>query len=435
MSARIFLAFGQLAMERRFANAHRCYLSWLHGAIAICARTARIDRQRGSAAALLLAALIILPPIYLLIQTNGSREIRAPYANMEQRWHAPIALGHETPKVELQVFADLDPITARELNASVPFIPLGADRPIPFHMRPERAEFARARDCLASAMLYEAGDDRRGQAAIAQVVLNRVRHPAFPHSICAVVYQGSERTTGCQFTFTCDGALRRIPSASAWHRARTAALAFLTGETYPAVGMATHYHTDWVHPYWSRSLDKIARVDSHLFFRWHAGWGRISAFKAAYANIEPFEPKLAVLSLAHRDPILSELAESENLTNLAERDFQASYSRTLNARDGDFFILVDGNGDGSRLAMQGLGRCEGRPYCKVVGWDQRSQLFGSPENPVIRTVVFLYVSDKRTGVEIVLWDCARFNRPSDEQCLSDKNRRWINFQGDFSHAS
>src|SRR3546814_4751718 len=77
---------------------------------------------------------------------------------------------------------------------------------------------ARARDCLAAAMLYEAGDDAKGQQAVGQVVINRARHPAFPKSICGVVFQGSERATGCQFTFTCDGALGRRYSDAAWQR-------------------------------------------------------------------------------------------------------------------------------------------------------------------------------------------------------------------------
>ncbi|MGJ3626051.1 cell wall hydrolase [Sphingomonas sp. MMS24-JH45] len=84
-----------------------------------------------------------------------------------------------------------------------------------------------------------------------QVVLNRLRHPAFPKTVCGVVFQGAERSTGCQFTFTCDGALARQPSPLAWDRARKVAAAALAGAVYRPVGYATHYHTDWVVPYWS----------------------------------------------------------------------------------------------------------------------------------------------------------------------------------------
>ncbi|MFD2579577.1 cell wall hydrolase [Novosphingobium colocasiae] len=164
---------------------------------------------------------------------------------------------------------------------------------------PASADYARALDCLASAVWYEAGDDRGGQQAVAQVVLNRLRHPAYPHTVCGVVYQGAQRSTGCQFTFTCDGALARRPSVAGWQRARETARAFLAGTTDPRVGMATHYHTDWVHPYWSASLDKIAKVGTHLFFRWHGGWGRRAAFASGYAGGEQREPRLAMLSPAH----------------------------------------------------------------------------------------------------------------------------------------
>jgi len=345
-----------------------------------------------------------------------------------------------TPKVEPLVFENLDADTARGLNAAMPFAPLGADRPLPLRLDSTgdaAAAFARAVDCLASAVLYEAGDNRDGQSAVAQVVLNRVRHPAFPHSVCGVVYQGKERATGCQFTFTCDGALHRQASPAAWQRARSTALAFLSGETDPRVGMATHYHTDWVHPYWSDNLDKIAQIGTHLFFRWNGGWGRKAAFKSAYAASEPIEPELAILSEAHRGPGAG--GADEPLTVATADDASATQGRAassvLQASAGDHFILVDAADNGSALALDSLSRCDGMLYCKVVGWDRRSQTYGSPANPLIRSVAFLYVRDARTGVEVVLWDCLRYNRPSESQCLSDSNRRWISFQGNLSRVS
>ncbi len=127
---------------------------------------------------------------------------------------------------------------------------------------------ARATDCLAAAQYYEAGDDPSGQEAVAQVVLNRMRHPAFPATVCEVVFQGAERATGCQFTFTCDGALSHSPTVTGWARAQNLASRMLSGKVDRRVGMATHYHTDWVVPYWSSSLDKITSIHTHLFFRW-----------------------------------------------------------------------------------------------------------------------------------------------------------------------
>src|SRR3546814_274712 len=152
---------------------------------------------------------------------------------------------------------------------------------------------------MAAAMLYEAGDDGKGQLAVGQVVINRVRHPAFPKSICDVVFQGSERASGCQFTFTCDGALARRYSDAAWKRAQDNASMMLAGLVDPAVGLATHYHTDWVRPYWSDSLEKIAVVDTHLFFRWPGYWGTPGAFRGAVRGQDPVEALLAAISLAH----------------------------------------------------------------------------------------------------------------------------------------
>lgn len=99
-----------------------------------------------------------------------------------------------------------------------------------------------------------------------QVILNRVRAPGFPSTVCGVVYQGSDRKTGCQFSFTCDGSFQRRPVQRGWTAARRAARRALAGEIFTAVGTATHYHADWVVPYWRSSLAKIARVGSHLFY-------------------------------------------------------------------------------------------------------------------------------------------------------------------------
>ena len=85
-----------------------------------------------------------------------------------------------------------------------------SDAAEPFAASPDPEMFERSLQCLTEAVYYEArSESEEGQRAVAQVVLNRVRHPAYPNSVCGVVYQGSERVTGCQFSFTCDGALGR----------------------------------------------------------------------------------------------------------------------------------------------------------------------------------------------------------------------------------
>lgn len=142
-----------------------------------------------------------------------------------------------------------------------------------------------AEQCLAQAVYYEAaGQPLTGQRAVAQVVLNRMRHPAYPKSVCGVVYQGSERRTGCQFTFTCDGSLARTPSRSGWDIADRIALAALSGAVEPAVGTATHYHADFVVPYWSSSLQKLVTIGNHIFYRYPGFWGSRRAFNGVYAG-------------------------------------------------------------------------------------------------------------------------------------------------------
>jgi spore germination cell wall hydrolase CwlJ-like protein len=176
-------------------------------------------------------------------------------------------------------------------NAQAPFATLGpAAQPFRFAGTP--ADRLRARICLAAAMYYEAGDDPVGQLAVGQVVLNRVRHPAFPGSVCGVVMQGSDRATGCQFTFTCDGALDRGVGVAAQARAFAHADLMLNGMTFAGVGLATHYHTVDVYPWWSPKLEKIARVGAHLFFRWPGHWG---SARAMLGSSNPAEPSSALL--------------------------------------------------------------------------------------------------------------------------------------------
>ena len=146
---------------------------------------------------------------------------------------------------------------------------------------------ARAQQCLALAMYYEAGfEGRDGRAAVAQVVLNRMRHPAFPHDVCSVVFQRSLGNV-CQFTFACDGALQRARVPGLWRQSQAEAAAALRGTVYPGVGMATHYHADYVFPSWATRLEKVAVIGQHLFYRWPGGWGQRSAFSARYNGTEP----------------------------------------------------------------------------------------------------------------------------------------------------
>jgi len=187
------------------------------------------------------------------------------------------------------IVRQLAPEDALSVNAAIPL----ADGPNPaakaFTLKgADAAAQARALECLTSAIYYEAGrESADGQRGVAQVVLNRVRHPAFPASVCEVVYQGSTRATGCQFTFTCDGSLARRPDLAGWARARKIAEAALAGYVHKPVGWATHYHANYVVPYWAPTLAKNAVIGAHIFYRWAGGWGRPRAFDQRYSRREP----------------------------------------------------------------------------------------------------------------------------------------------------
>jgi spore germination cell wall hydrolase CwlJ-like protein len=158
---------------------------------------------------------------------------------------------------------------ARAVNAGIPFVTTTPQTAKPYRFVGTPAARTQAIQCLATAALYEAGSDERGQKAVIQVVLNRLRLPQYPKTVCGVVYQGSGLTTGCQFSFTCDGSLTRRPEHAGWLAAREAARQALSGSVFAPVGTATHYHADWIVPYWIGTLDKIAMVNTHIFYRPH----------------------------------------------------------------------------------------------------------------------------------------------------------------------
>lgn len=171
-------------------------------------------------------------------------------------------------------------------SGSGPAIESPAARPM--HVDDSNVDHSRALRCLTAAVYYEAASEPdAGQRAVAQVVLNRVAHPAFPDTVCGVVYQGSERSTGCQFTFTCDGSLARKPNPIFWERAKRVARAALAGYVYTPVGLATHYHTVQVHPAWSDKLDYILTIGAHRFYRFEGPAGRPATFHFAYGGGEP----------------------------------------------------------------------------------------------------------------------------------------------------
>jgi len=189
---------------------------------------------------------------------------------------------------------------ARLINAALPFSTAPVQSAQPFSVRSDGLDHRRALLCLTQAVYYEAGfEPLTGRRAVAQVVLNRMRHPAFPKSVCGVVYQGS-RSPVCQFSFVCDGSLYRAPAPGAWREAKAVAEAALVGFVESSVGAATHYHANYVAPRWAPMLTKITQLGAHIFYRWPGTWGQRAAFSGRYIG-EPQDP------LALRPPLRTPL--------------------------------------------------------------------------------------------------------------------------------
>lgn len=160
---------------------------------------------------------------------------------------------------------------------------------------------SRQLDCLSQAVYYEArGETPAGQAAVAQVVLNRVRHPAFPKSICAVVFQGAQAGRGCQFSFACDGSTRRTREPAAWRRAEKVASRALDGYVMAAVGNSTHFHVTNVSPGWGPRLLRVSQIGMHVFYRFGGRTGAPNAFTAEPREDQP-EAILASMTIIPDD--------------------------------------------------------------------------------------------------------------------------------------
>lgn len=311
-----------------------------------------------------------------------------------------------------QKLAAIAPNDALSLNARMPFA-AGALAPArPFMFAGSGEDRARATQCLALAAMAEAGGSDRGQRAVIQVVLNRVRHPAFAHTVCGVVFQGSERRTGCQFTFTCDGALQRRYADAAWAKARWRATQALDGQVFAAVGAATHYHTDWVYPVWSPQLAKLARIDTHLFFRWPGFWGSRDAARIEYRGGEPgiaalgFSPELAAVqqTIAGAGPIAPAALSNEVVVKHPD--------------GGAFLVKLPARPTATGALSLGRRLCGGQGYCQVLGWSDRSAIpKGYPVSPAARKrLSFSYVIDAAND-ESVFYDCKLLAGVRREECM------------------
>ena len=261
--------------------------------IEVLPQSARPRRRGWKGLALLAATAAALLP-----DTGYDLRSALRFSEWGERWDAGALAADVTaavPKVALRT--RLMPVTAEEavrLNNLRDADMLQIVAAKPFAVKDQfrgDPRFLSALQCLTQAIYYEAGSEpEAGQRAVAQVVLNRVRHPAFPHSVCGVVYQGSELPTGCQFTFTCDGSMSRQPQTTAWDRARRVALSALSGWVEAPVGLSTHYHATYVVPYWAAALDKVTLVGSHIFYALPGRGGGAAAFRANYDFEREFAP-------------------------------------------------------------------------------------------------------------------------------------------------
>ncbi|ADG09424.1 cell wall hydrolase [Caulobacter segnis] len=199
---------------------------------------------------------------------------------------------------------------ARIINALRPVAPDGLEAAKPFVLTGSADARAKALKCLTQAVYYEAGfEPGEGQMAVAQTVINRMRHPGYPKSICGVIYEGAARVTGCQFSFACDGSLAREPVPTIWANAEAVARRALKGFVFKPVGTATHYHADYVAPYWAPTLVKLKQFGQHIFYRWTGPSGTLAAFRGRYSGNETVSADILLAA----DPRTLEAAPPEVL--------------------------------------------------------------------------------------------------------------------------
>ena len=247
------------------------------------------------------------PPQLMPFETPGESFPGSAFYYLEDS--APVAdlAGLDNPGALAATTAAVDLATPESGPVAEALIATGSDR-----------DHARAQQCLTQAIYYEAASESdSGQRAVAQVVLNRVAHSAWPSTVCGVVFQGSTRRTGCQFTFTCDGSLARRPSQAGWLRASRIAREALAGSVYAPVGLSTHYHTLAVNPYWAPSLSRTTVIGAHVFYRLPGAAGGSGAFATNYVGGEP-TPGRSNADLPAPDPVAMAQATSLAQVPVAE---------------------------------------------------------------------------------------------------------------------
>jgi spore germination cell wall hydrolase CwlJ-like protein len=246
------------------------------------------------------------PPIDVLALSRSFEEVRTRLASLRGGPADPAAMGQSRladiaipdksadaeagPRMSV---AAINPASAAALDAIAGIAPTTGDAPQPA-LASEQLAYARATApvsggfstgttvavsdkelwCLATAIYFEArGESYRGQVAVAQVVLNRVKDHRYPETICGVVFQNQNRRNSCQFSFACDGIPETITDRTSWLQAQDIAKRFTAGELYlTEVADATHYHATYVRPAWAPRMVKVSQIGQHIFYKFKRGW-------------------------------------------------------------------------------------------------------------------------------------------------------------------
>lgn len=185
-----------------------------------------------------------------------------------------LALGYAPATPDYATTSPFESILTPDPDSGRFVPPIGAkDHPWAATPLPPSAFSSAEQKCLAEAVYYEArGEAVKGQVAVAQVVLNRVRNPAYPSTICGVVYQNRNWLNACQFSFACDGQKHRVTESSHWRMAQQVAKTVSAGQIWlPEVGSSTHYHAVYVNPRWGGTMHKMAKIGLHIFYRTYGG--------------------------------------------------------------------------------------------------------------------------------------------------------------------
>ncbi len=381
---------------------------------------------RDFAPALALVGLLLLPFLFLgLFHQTPHSPVHDREAAVEQVLPLPAVPDLPATGEDTVILSQLAADDAQARNAAVGFAAAGPGKATPFSFRGSSADRARARDCLALAGMAEAGGGDGDQRAVMQVILNRVRHPAFAKTVCGVVFEGSQRPTGCQFSFTCDGSLARRYSDAAWRAARARADEMLAGAIDATVGNATHFHANYVYPWWSDKLDKVAQVGPHIFFRWRGFWGTRNALSARYGGGEPDPLRLqeTALTVATANPLPTLMQGGEAVrsitTEMVNQTTEGGDATPSSPGAGIHFVLVSPSDAPAALVDKARSLCGSEGYCRVQGWSDANNI--PAKLPLTeearRSVRFSFVSASANAAEAIFFDCRTFPAPDVGTCL------------------